>query len=173
MDEDPRKYLTDQSGVNARLGGLAFQFIERISPDVDGSGEPEELNPANNFDNSRGLKRHKYGKLPHCHFAITRSEITDEVGVYAFVAPSGSILYVGSATTSLGKRINAGYGQISPANCYSGGQQTNCRVNNLILEATKAGRTTDLWFHSTQTAREAEKSEDQLLGNLDTEWNLK
>jgi hypothetical protein len=39
----------------------------------------------------------------------------------------------------LSARFNAGYGNISPKNCFKGGQETNCRVNNLVHSAALAG----------------------------------
>ena len=40
---------------------------------------------------------------------------------------------------NLSVRFNAGYGNISPKNCFKGGQETNCRLNNLLYLAAAAG----------------------------------
>jgi hypothetical protein len=49
-----------------------------------------------------------------------------------------------------------GYGNISPRNCFKGGQETNCRLNNLIYFAVSEGRDVNLWFHQTANFKSAE-----------------
>lgn len=45
--------------------------------------------------------------------------------------------YIGRSHDPFGKRVNQGYGQIAPKNCYLGGQATNCHLNALIAENTQ------------------------------------
>ena len=61
-----------------------------------------------------------------------------------------------------------GYGQISPRNAYEGGQETNCRINNLILEETKKNNGIDLWFLKTNDYKKIEKL---LRLTLNPIWN--
>ncbi|MGE5552075.1 MAG: GIY-YIG nuclease family protein, partial [Bacteroidota bacterium] len=56
--------------------------------------------------------------------------------------------YVGECE-DLAVRYNTGYGQISPRNCYEGGQPTNCRINAAILREVKAGRHVRLFWRET------------------------
>ncbi len=55
-------------------------------------------------------------------------------GVYAVFAGQ-DLAYIGGAV-NLAKRWYD-YGQISPKKCYVGGQETNCRVNKLILQTAR------------------------------------
>ena len=41
------------------------------------------------------------------------------------------------------------YGQISPKDCYKGGQETNCRINQLILRCAESGWQTGVHFIET------------------------
>jgi hypothetical protein len=50
---------------------------------------------------------------------------------------------------NLSARFNAGYGNISPKNCFKGGQETNCRLNNLLHAALLGGQRISLWFFQT------------------------
>ena len=43
----------------------------------------------------------------------------------------GQIIYIGE-TAGLRQRFNMGYGNISPRNCYVGGQSTNCKMNKIV-----------------------------------------
>jgi len=62
-----------------------------------------------------------------------------------------------------------GYGNISPKNCYKGGQETNCRLNNLIFQSATAGAGIALWFHETANYKAVER---ELRAELVPEWNL-
>jgi hypothetical protein len=75
--------------------------------------------------------------------------------------------YVGECA-SLSARFNAGYGNISPRNCFKGGQETNCRLNNLIYMAATAGGHISLWFFQTA---DYESVEAFLRTTLDPAWN--
>jgi hypothetical protein len=69
----------------------------------------------------------------------------------------------------LSNRFNAGYGNISPRNCFKDGQETNCRLNNLILETTQAGKRVSLWLCRTADHKAVERV---LFGTLQLAWNL-
>lgn len=77
------------------------------------------------------------------------------------------IRYVGECV-NLSARFNAGYGNISPKNCYKGGQETNCRVNNLVYRAASEGETLSLFFHETV---EYKAVEARLRAVLQAPWN--
>jgi hypothetical protein len=73
----------------------------------------------------------KYGDLDYCRFKIINKELSTQKGIY-FYEINDKIVYIGRCLDSYEKRINAGYGSISPKNCYLDGRSTNCRINNLI-----------------------------------------
>ena len=89
-------------------------------------------------------------------------------GVYALIV-SGKVHYIGECE-DLSRRYNAGYGNISPRMCFNGGQDTNCRVNNLIYVAASEGNEIELWFHSTPSFKAAEL---ELLAIEHRLWNRK
>jgi hypothetical protein len=75
--------------------------------------------------------------------------------------------YVGECI-NLSSRYNNGYGNISPRNCYAGGQLTNCRINHLIHNAVNAGQQIKLWFLRTANRKTIEA---ELINALKPEWN--
>jgi hypothetical protein len=68
----------------------------------------------------------------------------------------------------LARRFNTGYGRIDARNCYEGGQNTNCKVNALVLDAVKSGRQVELWFLQTSRRKDIEA---ELLIALRPPWN--
>lgn len=75
----------------------------------------------------------QYGDLKYCKFKILGSEIQNSKGVYLYKL-NDEVVYIGRCLDNFEKRINYGYANISPKNCYLDGQSTNCRINNLINE---------------------------------------
>jgi hypothetical protein len=89
-------------------------------------------------------------------------------GSYA-VYVNKEVKYVGECD-NLSSRWNIGYGNISPRNCFVGGQSTNCRINNLILITYKSNGNIDLYFHETQNRFQVE---NDLIKEMDPDWNIK
>ncbi len=161
-----------------QIGNVTLDFIAQISPDKGTDGRPRECAPATRYVNARNLPLNKYGEGPFCRFKITSDgQDLDVLGVYALVDGSNEVLYIGKCTgrtSTLGKRFNMGYGLISPRNCYQRGQSTNCRINGLILKASKAGRDLSLFFHRTQDGQSASDLECKFMQTLKKPpWNLK
>jgi hypothetical protein len=77
------------------------------------------------------------------------------------------IRYVGECA-NLSARFNAGYGNISPKNCFKGGQETNCRLNNLIYASVSSGERLSLFFHETANYRDIEA---RIRAVLRAPWN--
>jgi len=77
------------------------------------------------------------------------------------------IKYVGECD-DLFKRYGMGYGNISPRNCFEGGQMTNCRINSDILSITKLNNSVDLYFFETNNRF---KIEHELIKNQNPIWN--
>jgi hypothetical protein len=146
------------------LSGYAFAKVCLIQPECDRGGQPREYLPQGGYRNARSLPLHRYGAGPFCRFRIPAN--LPVRGVYLLLL-DGSVCYVGECE-NLSARFNMGYGQISPRNCYKGGQQTNCRLNHLILQAVKAGRQLELWFYQTPDRRDVESA---LIRQLAPPWN--
>jgi hypothetical protein len=76
-------------------------------------------------------------------------------------------MYIGECV-NLSSRYNAGYGQISPRNCFVGGQETNCRINNLIYGEATHSHKIELWFHQSDHYKSIEA---ELRKELNPAWN--
>lgn len=87
-------------------------------------------------------------------------------GVYAFTVVD-EVRYIGECA-DFSVRFNNGYGNISPKNCYKGGQETNCRLNNLVYLAAASDETIRLWFFPTDDYKSVEAQLRQVLKPV---WN--
>ena len=168
------------SGGAKRVGmqteNLKLTSVCRISPDSDSDGKIAEFTPADNYENAGGLCLNAYGQGPFCRFRIpdTSAELGNlkkAVGVYTLVDESGAVLYIGE-TIDLFRRFNAGYGQISPRNCYKGGQGPNCRINSKILSFLKDGHALWLLFGRLSDRKVARAIEGALIGECKPAWNI-
>lgn len=147
-----------------RLAEYTFTFVETLTPERTASGAVLELSPQGQYKKAGTVRLHDYGHGTFCKFRITVPE--GLVGVYAMVV-DGAVCYLGECL-DLRKRFNAGYGLISPRKCYQRGQPTNCRLNQRILNVTKAGGRVDLYFHPTAQRKMVEK---QLIARYSPPWN--
>ena len=66
------------------------------------------------------------------------------------------------------KRINSGYGKISPKNCFIDGQSTNCKVNALV---TKNRDSVVLKIFVMSDNKEIKELENRLILEYEPEWN--
>ena len=80
---------------------------------------------------------------------------------------SEHIKYVGECE-KFSSRFNMGYGNISPRNCFENGQETNCRINNLVYLAAVARNDILLWFFPTADHKNVEA---ELRASLRPPWN--
>lgn len=119
-----------------------FREVCKIIPQLDMNGAPIEYMPQSQFDNPKNLQLHEYAKGPFCKFEIP--SFLHQMGVYAIMVDD-QVIYVDECE-DLASRWNVGYGNISPRNCFTGGQPTNCRINNLILSKFKEGSQVKLYF---------------------------
>ena len=106
--------------------GYEFQFVQTLIPECE-QGVPRVYYPHRDYINRRGLPLLPRGGGPFCRFSIQAPQAP---GVYLWVA-EGQLLYIGE-TVNLRQRFNTGYGAISPRNCYTGGQSTNCKMNEEV-----------------------------------------
>jgi len=89
-------------------------------------------------------------------------------GIYIY-AVGNKIRYVGRCLDSFEKRVNSGYGRISPKNCFIDGQKTNCHLNNLIL-INKGS--VQLYASEITNTDEIKKLERCMIIECDPLWNI-
>lgn len=122
--------------------------MQNIEPRKDLDGEIQEFSPQSLYDGKETCKLNPSGDGAFCKFSISSFDWTGVSGVYAFFSDD-VLIYIGQAY-DFAQRINQGYGNISPRNCYVGGQETNCRINQSILRELKSGHIVALYFYPTQ-----------------------
>jgi hypothetical protein len=134
------------------FAGYDFELICEIAPQKNPDGTVKRLMPQSQYENLANIPLNKYGKGPFCKFQIlSHNELR---GVYIFTVDD-KIQYVGECE-KFSSRFNMGYGNISPRNCFKGGQETNCRLNNLVYRAATTGETILLWFLPTADHKKVE-----------------
>lgn len=123
------------------------------------------------YHNIRNRKLLAFGTKLFCKFRIDKA-FSKKKGIYCF-AINNKIVYIGRCIDNFGKRINAGYGNISPRNCYEGGQSTNCRINSYIEEHKNEIRF-GIYDMTNEANAEICSLEKQLLDlhGSDLEWNI-
>ena len=147
-----------------RIADRDFEHVCDIEPARDTDGSVRQFMPQDRYQNERNLPLNRYGAGPFCKFQIPKR--FQAGGVYVLTIDD-EIRYVGECA-NLSSRFNAGYGNISPKNCYKGGQETNCRLNNLIYRAAQARERISLWFFQTTAYKSVEAS---LRTALNANWN--
>jgi hypothetical protein len=154
--------------LQRHFGNYSFTHICPIKPDRDEAGAVRTYTPQEQYPKRHLSRLHGDGEGPFCRFRIpTRLAVA---GVYILTLADQPV-YVGECA-HLSKRYNAGYGNISPRNCYEGGRRTNCRLNNLIYQAATEGKRLDLWFLETDNRFAIETELIQSLNAL-RYWNRK
>lgn len=143
-----------------------FSLIQQIIPQHDNDGQIFTYSPQHKYDNTENLKLHTYGDGEFCKFKIS-ANINDS-GVYFFYADN-EIIYIGE-TENLKNRINSGYGNISPRNCFEGGQRTNCKINKILLEYFRANKKVYLYFYKSTDYKNVE---EELIAKVDPKYNDK
>ena len=63
-----------------------------------------------------------------------------------------------------------GYGNISPKNCFVGGQRTNYKMNKVVLQMYSENKKIDIYFFETKSYK---KVEEDLLLSIETPYNVK
>jgi hypothetical protein len=142
-----------------RIGSYDFLYICKIEPEREPNWVVRPFMPQSMFENINKVALNKYGKGPFCKFKIPRN--LEYPGVYGLMEKK-EIKYIGECA-GLSSRYNMGYGNISPRNCFVGGQETNFRINNLIFQQISAGLEISLWFFYTLNYKSIENQLRALL----------
>lgn len=161
--KDSGKVASAESTMN--VCGYTFTFIQDLIPDRDKDGNVIKYRPQDAYENKGSVELLHYGKGDFCRFRIGAD---GSAGVYLWVV-DGQIIYIGE-TANLRQRFNAGYGNISPRNCYVGGQSTNCKMNKVVLGLFERGKVVSLYFYQTTDYK---RVESELLNKIYTPYNVK
>ncbi|MDO8657362.1 MAG: hypothetical protein Q7K55_01380 [Candidatus Levybacteria bacterium] len=121
----------------------------------------------NNRDNYFKDFLNQSGDLQYIEFKIKDLNIHNLKGLYLFKV-NDEIVYIGRCKDSFKKRINIGYGRISPKNCYLDGQSTNCFINNLICTNYSE---IDFYISSQNENSTIESYEKLLIKSYKPKWN--
>ena len=159
-----RRKRSKTPGGSLRLGDYEFRHVTALEVERDRNGKPLKNRPQPRYSKASVTKLHLYGDGEFCRFTIPNDPPLG--GVYV-ITSEGRPQYVGECV-DLSKRYNTGYGNISPRNCFEGGQQTNCRINKLVLAEAAAGRRLDLWFFETANRKQVEA---RLIRSVRPPWN--
>jgi hypothetical protein len=146
------------------IAGYKFVHVCDVEPVRREDGSVKLHMPQERYRNVRSLPLNNYGKGPFCKFTIDNG--LQASGVYVLTVER-QVRYVGECA-NLSARFNVGYGNISPKNCFKGGQETNCRLNNLIYTAVEARQVVALWFLPTADYKSIEAF---LRSSLKPTWN--
>ena len=147
-----------------RIADREFEHICDIEPARGTDGSVLQFMPQDRYNNARNIPLNKYGTGPFCKFKIPNR--FQASGVYVLTI-NDEVRYVGECA-NLSARFNTGYGNISPKNCFKGGQETNCRLNNLVCRTAEVGGHISLWFFRTADYKSLEAG---LRFTLNPAWN--
>lgn len=150
--------------MRIKIGRYEFDRVCAIEPEKNPDGSIKEFMPQSRYHNGGDVPLNRYGGGPFCKFKIHNDR--NFCGVYAVVVED-QVKYIGECA-NLSSRYNMGYGNISPRNCFVGGQETNCRLNNLIFLKASVGAKLSLWFFPTD---EYKAIEQELRNSERPEWN--
>jgi len=155
----------DSSAKTLTVYGYEFRYLQQLTPECDADGHIVQYYPQSEYGNEKRLPLLCHGTGAFCRFSINAGEWP---GVYLWMVDN-KIIYIGE-TEGLQRRFNMGYGHISPRNCYIGGQSTNCKMNQVVLDLYEQGKTVSLYFYKTKDYKQVELI---LLRNIRTAYNVK
>jgi hypothetical protein len=144
---------------------LKLNFVCEIVPKKEKLGRIFEYDFQEDIERTTDLHFSQYGKGPFCCFSIPNG-YSGKSGIY-FIFENNALRYIGECTNLL-TRFNLGYGIIEFRNCLHDGQQTNCRMNHLILEGIKNHSQFFLYFYETSDRKDFET---RLISYYHPPWN--
>lgn len=137
-----------------RLLEYDFEYVQDLEPVLNRDGTIKEFSPQEKYTKKEQSTLNKYGEGTFCKFSI-HPKWSGVSGVYAFFIDD-NLVYIGQALDFL-QRFNSGYGNISARCCFVGGQSTNCKINKVVMNSVKEGKTVSIYFHITNNYHHAEK----------------
>ncbi|MFA9503788.1 GIY-YIG nuclease family protein [Natrinema sp. H-ect1] len=143
-----------------------FDFVDTVTVERNDVGKIDLKMPHHRYEKSDETPVHKHGWGPFCKFYIDTADYQKKAGVYVFTA-NHKVMYVGEAL-DIHSRIYS-YSNISPKNCFKGGQRTNCRINNAILEVIRNRGQVALWAIETADRKQREAA---LIEECSPPWNF-
>lgn len=147
------------------INKYTFKEIYSIKPQ-EVNGAIYTYSPQARYNNIANKTLHRYGSGNFCKFSVSK-QYKNLAGLYILVVED-EIVYIGKCV-NLSSRFNTGYGNISPRNCFIGGQSTNCKINKNILFSIKKGKDGKLSFlENNSNQSEIEK---ELIQKLQPKWN--
>lgn len=148
---------------------LEFRRVAEVLVEYNAANCPRPFRPQRRFENVDQLPLHGDGHGPFCKLSVTGA--SNDAGVYVLVVNEAPA-YVGECENLKERWGPAGYGSISPRNCYRGGQPTNCRINNRIYAAALERATIELWFRPIVKGKAARLVlEAGLIARYAPPWN--
>ncbi len=154
-----KRYRTLASEAKKRIG---------FDPDLPIGAFLFKLKEQNDQFYKKFLNPH--GFKDFCKFKLANSEISSHKGIYAYYL-NGTLMYIGQTKRSFKARVNSGYGNIFPRNCYKGGQSTNCKINALVSNFSKNGELA-FFVCSLESNADIDTYEKTLIEKYSPEWNI-
>lgn len=161
----PARQQIPQGATTLTLGGHDFEWVAEIAPDAAPNGEPLEYMPQERYAKAKEKPLNKHGHGPFCRFSILG--LPTRPGLYA-VTVARQLVYVGIAKNLQTRWGSTGYANVQPANCFRGGQLTNCKINHAILLAVRERQDVELWIRHESNPRPLEAL---LIREFDPPWN--
>lgn len=162
------KYLLKEILVKPRYNKLKNYIADKYSNDLE-----KKLGEFLMDLKIKGISDYKlflnpYGDLKYCNFRVDDSSLNNKKGIYLYKIED-EIMYIGRCQDSFEKRINTGYANIFPRNCYLDGQNTNCRINNLINDNRSKVKLFILKIDDNEVIK---KLEVELIEKYKPVWNI-
>lgn len=149
------------------LNGIRFMAPVEIAPRKTRNGPVRAYMPQSRYQKADAKPLNRHGTGPFCHFMA--AGLPRAPGVYVLTI-DGVPTYVGKAANLAERWGPQGYGTISPANCFAGGQPTNCRINHEIYKAARSSRRIQVW---PRQERDPGLMETRLIRAIQPPWNIR
>lgn len=164
-DLQPSHAQVERVGVAANWRELVAQArVIPVALESTSDGVTRRFEPQGQYARRHEVELHRYGRGSFCRFSVPDNMHRPGVD---FMVVGQRLAYVGRCE-DFSRRFNHGYGRISPRNCYVGGQETKCRVNQLILGCADDGQPMKVYFIESDDYVALESS---CIAAYDPPWN--
>lgn len=153
---------------NSRYSSLSLEAHHRYPNSLNKNLGKFLLELKLNGDNYYLHFLNEHGDKEFCDFSVDSTPLSRSKGIYSFVIGE-DIMYFGRSHDPFERRVNQGYGHISPKNCFRDGQSTNCHINSLM--ARNIGSVS---FHVLPLDKDLEidRLEKLLINYYRPKWNV-